>query len=1007
MRPPIAAHVVAHLFLLLQVGGPAASGQDWVASWTDREIVIDGDGGDEAWAKATVIDDFKIPETLTAPRTQTRLRLLWDRSALYFLAELDDHDLFADIVDHDGMTWNNDVFEIFLKPDEQASGYYELQVNAAGTRMDMFVPQRQPGAFEAFKAANPFAWQTAVKRRGTLNPRTDRDSGWVVEGKIPWADFMPSGGRPDSGEIWRAAFCRYDYTLGQEPELSSSARLSKPNFHAYEDYGRLRFAGPAEGDAALKKLAAQTHVTARLYGTPDPPLPYRAVRAYPDLHLNFPIDLRVQPGTRQMVIIEEDGKYGPTKIVRTREPDSPQTLDEIIDPKGVAYSLAFHPRFEENGWLYVGSNGKVGDQPNHSRIQRYEISRESPYPVIGEPVTIIEWESNGHNGAAITFGLDGMLYVTTGDGTSDSDQNDVGQDLTTLLAKVLRIDVDHAAPGTTYAVPQDNPFVTLPGARGETWAYGLRNPWRMTTDPHTGQIWVGNNGQDLWEQVYLLQRGANYGWSVYEGSHPFYPHRKLGPTPLVLPTVEHHHSESRSLTGGVVYHGKNLPELRGAYVYADHSTGKVWAVKHDGDRVLWNKEIADTPFFITAIALDPDGELLLLDHAGDKKGGLYRLELNQDDGTASAKAFPRRLSETGLFEDTQGHQVAAGLIPYNVIAPLWSDNAAKERWIALPKDGSMQLTDRWGWEFPNETVLMKSFSLDTAGGNPGTQTWVETRLMLKRDNEWIGYSYAWNEEQTDAFLVDAGGEDREFTTESGTQPDRLKWHYPSRTECMVCHTRAANFVLGISTLQLNSDHDYGDGVSRNQLETLEALGVLRTSWESDGKLALRRDLESLGKSKTEIDTHVAAVQVADGQKGLRSRGLLAKPPREYPSLVNPYDPHAELALRARSYLHSNCAYCHTEAGGGNARIDLAFEVPLEKMRILEESPLHHSFGFRDAKVIASGEPDRSVLQHRVGIRGPGQMPQLGTERVDQAAWQMLREWIATLQPALPVGPREP
>lgn len=998
---------VAPVFLVLQFGVLSAGEQELVCHWTDQAIVIDGDGGDAAWAQASVIDDFKIPQTLARPQTPTRVRLLWDRSALYFIAEMEDHDLYADVVDHDGMTWNNDVFEIFLKPDEQANGYYELQVNAAGTRMDMFVPERQGGAFAAFKSANPFAWQAVVTRRGTLDPRTDRDSGWVVEGKIPWVDFMPSGGRPDSDEVWKAAFCRYDYTLGREPELSSSARLSQPNFHAYEDYSRLRFAGPADGNPVLETLGGKTHVDAQLSGTPDPPLPYRAVRAYPDLHLNFPIDLRVQPGTRQMVIIEEDGKYGPTKIMRTRESESPETLEELIDPKGVAYSLAFHPRFEDNGWLYVGSNGKVGDEPNYSRVQRYEISRQAPYQVIGDPVTIIEWESNGHNGAAITFGLDGMLYVTTGDGTSDSDQNNVGQDLTTLLAKVLRIDVDHAEPGTTYSVPKDNPFVTMPSARGETWAYGLRNPWRITTDPRTGQIWVGNNGQDLWEQVYLLERGANYGWSVYEGSHPFYPQRALGPTPLVLPTVEHHHSESRSLTGGVVYHGKALPELRGAYVYGDHSTGKVWAVKHDGERVEWSKEIADTPFFITAIVLDPDGEILLLDHAGDKKGGLYRLEPQDARDSADAKPFPRRLSETGLFANTQGHRVAAGLIPYGVTAPLWSDNADKARWIALPPGGSIQLTERWGWEFPNETVLMKSFALETAVGDPRTRQWVETRLMLKRDNEWVGYSYAWNEEQTDAFLVDSGGADREIPLGAGQQPDRLKWHYPSRTECMVCHTRAANFVLGISTLQLNSDHDYGDGVPRNQLATLEALGVLRTTWEADGKLALRRELESVGKAKAEIDAHVAALQVAVGQKGVRSRGLLAKPPRDYPALVNPDDPQADLALRARSYLHSNCAYCHTEAGGGNAQIELAFDVPLEKMRILDVTPLHHSFGMSDAKIVASGEPERSVLQHRVGMRGPGQMPQLGTERVDRAAWQMLREWIATLQPAPPAEPREP
>jgi hypothetical protein len=182
---------------------------------------------------------------------------------------------------------------------------------------------------------------------------------------------------------------------------------------------------------------------------------------------------------------------------------------------------------------------------------------------------------------------------------------------------------------------------------------------------------------------------------------------------------------------------------------------------------------------------------------------------------------------------------------------------------------------------------------------------------------------------------------------------------------MVCHTRAANFVLGISTGELNSTHDYGDGRQRNQLETLEALGVLRTS----------------------APPHAA-----------RSNRLLPKPASEYPALVNPYDPHADLQSRAKSYLHSNCSYCHTEAGGGNAQIDLAYEVPLDKMKAIDIAPLHHTFGIEDARIIAPGAPQRSVLLHRVGMRGAGQMPQLGTHRVDRAAAEMLGQWIESLKP---------
>src|SRR5207244_11110778 len=165
------------------------------------------------------------------------------------------------------------------------------------------------------------------------------------------------------------------------------------------------------------------------------------------------------------------------------------------------------------------------------------------------------------------------LYVTSGDGTSDSDTNVTGQRTDLLLAKVLRIDVDHVGepsgvrPRRNYSIPGDNPYVDDKRFAPETWAYGLRHPWRMCSDPKTGHIWVGQNGQDLWETAMLVRKGANYGWSVMEGSHPFYRERKSGPTPIVKPTVEHHHSESRSLTGGVVYYGERYPDLQGAYLY--------------------------------------------------------------------------------------------------------------------------------------------------------------------------------------------------------------------------------------------------------------------------------------------------------------------------------------------------------------------------------------------------------------------------------------------------------
>src|SRR5262249_47825141 len=162
--------------------------------------------------------------------------------------------------------------------------------------------------------------------------------------------------------------------------------------------------------------------------------------------------------------------------------------------------------------------------------------------------------------------------VSSGDGSSDSDRDLTGQTLDDLLAAMLRIDVDHPTPDRPYGIPADNPFLDRPNARPELWAYGFRNPWRVSYDLPSDQLWVGTNGQALWEQVYLVKKGANYGWSISEGSHTFHAQRQAGPDPIAPPAAEHHHSEARSLTGGQVYRGKHLPELVGTYIYGDWST---------------------------------------------------------------------------------------------------------------------------------------------------------------------------------------------------------------------------------------------------------------------------------------------------------------------------------------------------------------------------------------------------------------------------------------------------
>jgi uncharacterized repeat protein (TIGR03806 family) len=548
----------------------------------------------------------------------------------------------------------------------------------------------------------------------------------------------------------------------------------------------------------------------------------------------------------------------------------------------------------------------------------------------------------------MAFGLDGMFYITTGDGTSDSDTWNSGQTLDDLLGSVLRINVDRRTDALPYEVPADNPFIALAGARPEIWAYGLRNPWRMGIDARTGHVWVGNNGQDLWETAHLVRRGDNFGWSVYEGRHPFYLGRKRGPTPHVYPTIEHHHAEFRSLTGGVVYYGEKFPELRGAYLYGDYSTGRIWGMKHDGSRPEWHRELADTSLQIAAFRVDLNGHVLIVDHGG----GLYRMiPAPPSDPQAP---FPTRLSDTGLFASVADHRPAPGVIPYSVRAAGWADGAHSERFMAVPGDEKVNYEGRRSWSFPDGTALVQTLSLERTGP-PETRFRVETRVLLRQQGEWAAYSYRWNADQTEAELVAKQGAEAEFALGGDSTPTvrRQAWRFPSRAECLACHSRAASFVLGLSEAQLNCDHDYGS-VHDNQLRTLHHIGLFS-----------------------------------------RTR----KPSEKLDQLADPRDPAAGLEDRVRAYLHVNCSACHMQAGGGNAQMELTRTTARDRMNLIGARPQHDTFGLVNAMLVAPQDPERSVLLHRLSRRGPGQMPPLVSKRVDEHAVQMFREWIAQLKPA--------
>lgn len=303
--------------------------------------------------------------------------------------------------------------------------------------------------------------------------------------------------------------------------------------------------------------------------------------------------------------------------------------------------LAFHPDYASNGFFYVSYTDGQGD----SVVSRFEVSAD---PNRADPTSevvllrVAQPESN-HNGGHLAFGPDGYLYVALGDGGGGGDQHGTignGQELGTLLGKILRIDVDSAT--TPYGIPATNPFVARPNSRPEIWAYGLRNPWKFSFDRETGDLWIGDVGQGNWEEIDFQPRssrgGENYGWRRMEGRHCFNPATNCQQAGMVLPVLEYDHSQGCSVTGGYRYRGPQSL-LRGVYFYADFCTGRLWgATKRCGRGAGWRtSELARLPFNVTSFAEGENGEVFVVEY-DTSDGGLHRLVATPSRSRASDRA---------------------------------------------------------------------------------------------------------------------------------------------------------------------------------------------------------------------------------------------------------------------------------------------------------------------------------------------------------------------------------
>lgn len=489
-------------------------------------------------------------------------------------------------------------------------------------------------------------------------------------------------------------------------------------------------------------------------------------------------------------------------------------VGKVVDDQDQGlFGLAIHPT---KPFAYVVVDRKsdatsLKDLPARSEILRFAISADGKTldPASEKLVIRIDRYSALHSAGTAEFGPDGLLYLGAGDGGRPDSFHPKDK----LVGSVLRLDVDKAEP---YAIPDGNPFAKGGGAP-EVYAFGFRNPWRFSFDKVTGEMWLGDVGENVFEELDKIEVGKNYGWPVFEGTRCTKRDPTCPTAGLVPPVFEYPHSEGGSITGGYIYRGKVLTDFVGKYVYADFTAGHLRAIDPTvkDPKVTFLNPGGPKPM-MAGLAEDAQGELYAL---GWSDGKIYRMV----KGDAESKpTFPALLSQTGCAEG------AKGLVPYGVNMELWSDGAQKRRFLAIPDGTVLHATPEGHLDIPKGGVAVKEFAID------GKR--IETRLLRHHpDDTWSGSTYEWNDAQTDATLLETAKEKK--------LANGQVWSFPSPIQCFTCHKEAAGFSLGTEVVQFNRDFDYAPGQRTNQLTTLADIGYVDVRLEP-GKTPRLPELES-------------------------------------------------------------------------------------------------------------------------------------------------------------------
>ena len=762
-------------------------------------------------------------------------------------------------------------------------------------------------------------------------------------------------------------------------------------------FAGLEFAGPG----LFTPEPVDSYLNNNFPSGPQNSAPYSEV--FPNLTFDTPLNFNIVPNQNRIVVGQRNGEI----FWFDNQNDTPakQLILDLSGEVGIVWDggflgLSIHPEFDSgsgNNYFYIyyttkDSNGNnypdfVSSQSCDSEefwgnfliLERFEVNPTDLSFVPGSRSVMLKLRMYGttHRGGGMEFGDDGFLYLTTGDQTAFRKAQDP---VNNLDGGVLRMDVDMDAAkshapirtipedlgfadeisGRGYWIPNDNPFLSPEGSRFEEYyTVGHRNPHRMTKDRLTGEFFIGEIGGSRHEEINKVVKGANYGWPFFEGYYETLGCENLDTLYENMdhegPLVAFPRAEANSIIGGYVYRGSEIPGLYGRYICADYGSGEeIWSVDpNTGEYGLIGNFL---PSNIVSFGQDYQGELYLLHQGTDVK--LYKLRpngVNLDDA-------PQLLSETGAFTDLTNMTPAAGLVPYYMIDPFWSDGAYKKRWMVIPNDGThdtpaeqIQFSENGIWDFPIGSVLIKHFEYPVDERDPSITKKIETRFSIKgSDGSFYYLTYNWNEDQTDAVLQKTGlDESIEVITADGSIRNDI-WHYPSESECLACHNSTSKGTLGARTRYLNQTVLYEKtGIEANQLVTLSHLGIIP---------------EAIDDVTTE--------------------GFLTH------SSIN--DTSKSIEDRARSYMDLNCAYCHRPETGIRGDFDLRLINSLTQTNLLAAQP-NNSLGISGESILVPGDTAKSILYQRVHSLDPQiMMPPLAKNRVDEQGVSLLEEWILNL-----------